>query len=296
MTSRRLRDARVVPWSSWEEWHCVRELARSDATSQQLADLCGAVWRLRRAAGMPVAAQAEVDLRALVARADDSHAWRLTTGMALVRMVNGLTDRLQPSAAGARARSVRALAGELALPSRLVAVRHQAAHGALPGRMALQAAAEAALAWLDERYWGPQAVASNADSSARELLRAVVEGRARGDETVLLDMGDEDVLARMKKTAGRRIRSRVIEDCEKGSRWRRCGDERRWRNMPLGLCPWQTQVDTGMFEGGKVVRSLDDKAGVDEAHGVKRRKIGTKEIEYVRTMRSILGASVQSAE
>lgn len=106
---------------------------------------------------MPLALQATVSLvHALQDPNLSSYTRRLTLSMSLMRLVNGLTDRMQPRGDEAHARSVYSLAEQLSLPPSLVDLRHQASHNALPQLPALISAASSALLWLEQEYWNAQ--------------------------------------------------------------------------------------------------------------------------------------------
>lgn len=308
-----LRDARIVPWSSWREWSLLRaSLAAGDLS------VCEAylrVYRLRRLPGLPVALQAGVTLPSQLAAFDGSYCARLGMAMMLTRVVNGLTDRLQPTGAGASARSVRALAEELALPTQLVALRHTACHNALPGADALEDGAKAAVEWLEERYWKPQAKAAEGRgrlTGVRDVFEGAVDERMEGDDGVP-DKG-EATLARMHRLLGESERKkaklaaarvRPASGGGKKRRWVECGNEELWKNMPLGLCPWQTEVCTeltGFDEGGRadcadVESNEQEKEGntVDvcsEPKRVKMRKLREDERRHVEQFRSLLRADI----
>jgi hypothetical protein len=158
---------RVVPWTDWSEWAMLRAQLQCGDVAGASATL--ALYRLRRPATLPLAVQSTASLRALLVRrggggggggGGDDHARRLGLSMAIVRLVNGATDRIQPRADGAAARSVHSLAKALALPPVLVELRHQASHNALPRLDALEDAAHRALDWLEAEYWVPQAAAA----------------------------------------------------------------------------------------------------------------------------------------
>lgn len=297
-----LRDARVVPWSSWHEWSLLwSALAAGDhATAEDFVR----VYRLRRPAGVPVALQAGVTLSSQLSSFDESYTARLGLSMMLARLVNGLTDRLQPTGTGASARSVRVLAVELALPTQLVALRHLACHNALPRGDALQDGARAALTWLEERYFCPQAEAVGKEGGM-EGIREVFEGATneRSDGAAMLGPdAAKGTLLRMYKLVDGVQTKKTRLACARGMhptqggakkrRWTECGNEELWRNMPLGLCPWQTEVCTELtgFDEG----SADD-AEVEVADDVnermkpaKVRKLREDERRYVEEFRSLL--------
>ncbi|KAJ1489772.1 Las1-like-domain-containing protein, partial [Baffinella frigidus] len=76
--------------------------------------------------------------------------------MAIVRLVNGISDAMQQSKF---ASPVADLADKVSLPQTLVDIRHAATHNALPSLPALLLASKAAALWLRDNYWAPQAAA-----------------------------------------------------------------------------------------------------------------------------------------
>eukprot|EP00887_Chlorella_sp_A99_P003157 scaffold9.g3157.t1 len=156
---------RSVPWSSWEEWRAVGQWLLSvqpDDVQRGLERV--AAWRVRGRVPLGVditaclvaarAADAAAARGGAAAAAAAEPALRLQLSMALVRMVNGISDSAQR---GRTAASVAALAAGAGLPRLLVDLRHEATHNELPSLRALRAAAGQALGWLAPQYWGRQA-------------------------------------------------------------------------------------------------------------------------------------------
>lgn len=302
--------ARVVPWCDWDEWRRLRDDARGDTAARKRASETLAGWRLRRAAGMPVAIEADVSLRALrvVPARDRGYEWRLAVGMAVVRLVNGLTDQLQPKAISSTARSVRSLAVTLNLPSPLVAIRHQATHNNLPSADTLNQALELAIEWIDTHYWTAQDVAAGAQGpqSVGDLANVF-----RGDlwdgtlptspATGAPDASaGSDVLVRMQAVIPRlelakNARTEEWNARTPGKRWRRCGNEQGWKFTPLGLCPWQTQVDSVHdyldTEKGDVASEQSYTTHGSQGSGtllIKKRRLNEDEVRFVNRRRNEL--------
>lgn len=332
VVSRRLLDARVVPWSSWDEWDGVARLSKTPAGIPQ-AQRYLSMWRLRRSVSIPIAYQALISLRALLLETGNNYEWRLAVSMCVVRLVNGLTDRLQ----GARARSVKHLAAQLQLPAVLVHIRHQATHGPLPTEKQLREAAVAAVEWIENHYIRPQ---RNAALSARDIdanegagahveeIRRVFHGdytRAKIDATMAETNGD--ILLKMKECIERAERNNINDDSKPNAhvngvsgkrigkatrrsgktnekrKWVLCtGDEAKWANMPLGLCPWQTTVGAhrvlplpAPVPGDPLQRNNKDNADANNAKANKkknRRILSAEEVMYVKKVRAaLLGAT-----
>jgi hypothetical protein len=79
---------------------------------------------------------------------------RLAYSAAIVRVVNGSVEEMQR---GEFAQSVSSLAAKLGLPKWIVDVRHEATHNAMPSIQVLRMAWQAAMEWLQGKYWAPQA-------------------------------------------------------------------------------------------------------------------------------------------
>ncbi|EFO65171.1 Las1-like protein [Giardia lamblia P15] len=84
--------------------------------------------------------------------AADEHALQSSYSVALIRTVNGLTDRQQ---VGNYMTSMKTLAGRISLPYALIDVRHEATHQQLPPLPALRQSAALLLHWLRHNYWEP---------------------------------------------------------------------------------------------------------------------------------------------
>lgn len=161
----------ITPWSTWAEWTYLHDLARRGPPAAATPAL--ATYRARHPAALPLAIESTFALQSLLG-APPSYAARLALALALVRLVNGLTDRLQPRAATAAARPVATLAAAAGLPAGWVALRHDAVHAELPSWAELAAAGREAVTWLAGRYWEPQAAA----------VRAAAGGGGRGGHPV----------------------------------------------------------------------------------------------------------------
>lgn len=218
---------RVVPWVNWEEWENLR-LAIMNGDHMCAANML-AMYRLRRKSGVPLPMQATVELVSLLdfRIPMDPHARRLALAMAIVRLVNGSTDRIQPRSENATARSVHSLAKALKMPPMLVEIRHQSSHNALPRLDALIEASREALDWLETSYWAPQAT-------------AVVQ--QRGDSI----QHDNAALESNQREAGEKEMDQEIkisrENPEDSAepfrrRWRKCSNPDEWKNCPIGLLP-----------------------------------------------------------
>jgi len=93
----------------------------------------------------------------------EEEAQRLAMGLAIIRLVNGLTSAVQN---GAYAVPVSVAAARVGLPRFLVDLRHAATHAALPPTPQLWEACEVASAWLAERYWWRASAAAAAPAAA----------------------------------------------------------------------------------------------------------------------------------
>jgi hypothetical protein len=254
---------RVVPWADWYAWAELHDtlLPKSKALLPSAPNTRNAdptwllaLYRLRRAAGLPFAMEATASLVSLLtAPPADPHAHRLALGMALVRLVNAATDRIQPRGDGDRARSVHSLARALRLPPALVEVRHQATHNALPRIEALAEAAEEAIVWLDMVYWTPQAeAAANALGYAIQsrklvpvplVLKNVSDASANPDYKVGANSDDKvDANPDDKVDANEAdpAPQQSPQPTRTRKRWRRSGTPEDWRGVPIGVMPGST--------------------------------------------------------
>lgn len=235
---------RVVPWTNWAEW-CQLRLAvlRNDVLSA-LSIL--SLYRLRRPSSLPSSLQSTVTLLSLLSPTPlDPHARRLALSMALVRLVNGATDSIQPRAGGASARSVHSLAKVLRIPPQLVDIRHAATHSALPRLDALEDAARIALGWLEESYWAPQAMAIGMPGEGAEFVRRVlqddrseVEGKGEKREEGWKKLREAREGEEIK--VGKEGTSLVGEKRHRRSRWTACS-AKEWDGIPVGLFPGEAQ-------------------------------------------------------
>ncbi|TPX51192.1 hypothetical protein SeLEV6574_g00460 [Synchytrium endobioticum] len=164
--------ARVVPWTSTDEWEFVKSLLYPpvfDAATVQKGVDHVRMWASR--GNLPQAAEmtammaecfimenhrATLGLRASadgeVGRASES-ILRLTYSMAVIRFVNGLVDASQTPG---RLQSVASVAETLGIPLWMVDLRHAATHEHLPSLSLLKSAAQHAMRWLDKHYWSRQ--------------------------------------------------------------------------------------------------------------------------------------------
>lgn len=153
-----LPGTRLCPWSDWSEWLQMRYFLKTkQAIAAQRLLL---VFAMRRRPYIPIAMSASVNLLSILTRVHtemrDVQSCRLGLAMAIIRLVNGMTDAMQPRGADRISLSVATTAYFLRIPSTLVDIRHEATHGELPGLEALVDGARQALRWLDECYWQPQ--------------------------------------------------------------------------------------------------------------------------------------------
>lgn len=288
--------SRIVPWADWGEWRTLKHLLSTGQLRAARARL--GIYERRRRGAVPIAVHASVALASLLAGGEDVNASmdkaldvaeveamvmepyfrRLALSMALIRLVNGVTDSLQPRAASAFARSVHDLANELRMPPLLVEMRHQATHNNLPQLPVLETAARQALVWLEQVYWLPQ------EESVRQLegpgfedVAAVFDGIDGNEQQPVLPRGDweewgdvdggvkrgddgEAVLRSLRLKADKLEKGVVdSEDVDnKDSEWIQqalnpahgmvdvsaveCGNREAWRETPIGLLPGQRRV------------------------------------------------------
>ncbi|DBB04473.1 TPA: hypothetical protein ACH3X1_012573 [Trebouxia sp. C0004] len=98
--------------------------------------------------------------------------------MAIVRMVNGISDKAQK---GKTATSVSSNAAAAGLPRLLVDVRHEASHNDMPSLSLLRLAAAQALDWLQAAYWQRQdAHLLQQQHKVTELLKDYVAAKIHG--------------------------------------------------------------------------------------------------------------------
>lgn len=277
-----VESVRVVPWTNWAEW-CQLRLAvlRNDLPSA-LSTL--SVYRLRRPSSLPSSLQSTVTLLSLLSPTPlDPHTRRLALSMALVRLVNGATDSIQPRAGGASARSVHSLAKVLRIPPQLVDIRHTATHSALPRLDALEDAAIIALGWLEESYWAPQSMAIGMPGEGAEFVKKVLQdersevegkGKAREEGWKKLRRAKEGE----KIQVGKEGTSLVGEKRSRRSRWTACS-AKEWDGIPVGLFPGEAQprklmgIDvSGMIGCNWKPNTVVDTGGVEWAKLVEEKE------------------------
>lgn len=229
---------RVVPWVNWEEWESLRSAISSGnhaATANMLE-----LYRLRRKASLPLPVQATAEIGSLLdfRIPMDPHVRRLALAMAIVRLVNGSTDRIQPRAEGATARSVHSLAKALKLPPVLVELRHQSSHNALPRLDALVEAGREALSWLESSYWAPQAeIVSNrrSDNGPGNVVSAKAADEPPPRPDCVVKTAKTRRLESMEYTTDTTSSPSPHKSTRK--RWRRCRNPEDWKKCPIGLLP-----------------------------------------------------------
>ncbi|EDO42851.1 predicted protein, partial [Nematostella vectensis] len=152
-------NARVVCWSNREEWTQTYEYLYSfhDISLQRRGIARVLAWKSRSGGKLPLAVESTANLISALLEsqtAQYSYSSQMTISMALVRFVNGFTDKSQK---GVYARSVQSIADEIGLPDWLVDLRHESTHAAkLPSQQTLCAGVKVALDWLEEGYWKAQ--------------------------------------------------------------------------------------------------------------------------------------------
>lgn len=145
---------RLTPWTDWTEWLLMKQLLFKNQF--KAAEKLLSLFRMRRQSVIPVAMSSSVSLVSMLNDEQDVHERRLGLSMAIIRLVNGITDVLQPRDVNRQSRSISSGASLMELPPILVDIRHQATHGTLPGLQVMEYAARHALIWLDVHYWQPQ--------------------------------------------------------------------------------------------------------------------------------------------
>jgi hypothetical protein len=294
---------KVVPWVDWAEWTELR--SRIAAGDHAAAGATLALYRLRRPGSLPLAVQSTAELAMLLDfnTPQEPHARRLALSMAVVRLVNGATDRIQPRADGAAARSVHSLAKALRLPPILVELRHQAAHNALPRLDALVDAGHEAMAWLEAEYWQPQAAAA---AKHLDLDNDAVQGHggrpsnstdddeysgrgACGRELAVSSTGDPLSLPRGGPSSKR-----------PRDRWQRCENPSEWSCVPIGMIPGQAKVRSlmGIDVGSVIGRNWRPTASNECAPVAKARRVlsDAEKSTVEQMMRKILFSKTASGK
>lgn len=184
---------RVLPWVDWAEWLELKDML----DSKQVADANAKMqtFLLRRSNAVPIAMLSSVSLmHQLENPSSDSYTQRLGLSMAITRLVNGITDRLQPRGERAVAKSVASLAGKIGMPLSLVEIRHQSCHNELPALSWLNTGAREALEWLKQWYWEPQL--KNVwpyVKNSTYMLDKIFKGKLNQHEQHLMDPAGESV-------------------------------------------------------------------------------------------------------
>ncbi|KAL6750390.1 Las1-like-domain-containing protein [Haematococcus lacustris] len=216
--------AKLLPWTCWQEWEDTgRKLLSAQERAEGLARV--EAWRCRGRVPLAVettAALAEamqldspvpqhLNSSTQAAAEPSSHSLRLLYAMALIRLVNGVSDAQQR---GRVATSLTLLASSAGLPRVLVDIRHDATHGELPSLALLRTGAAAALHWLQGTYWDGQArhVQANLERAGL-LLRALLASCQTAATTLPGSNGKATATTKASK-AGRGSSSR---DSSRGS-------------------------------------------------------------------------------
>eukprot|EP00116_Pleurobrachia_bachei_P019173 sb/3479435/ len=171
---------RLDPWRNQEEWRMVYDLLYSPHHPDITRGLSFlTLWKLR-SPRLPLAVECTGELVRASLELGDTNSIISTYSLAIIRFVNGYTDKAQ---AGLFARPTLALGSSLGIPEWIVYMRHDATHKSLPTLREARAAAQFALSWLRSQYWDAQVehVAIVTDKS-RDMLERYVElqGRVEG--------------------------------------------------------------------------------------------------------------------
>ncbi|CAL5227892.1 g10933 [Coccomyxa viridis] len=179
---------RLVPWSSWDEWERVRGgLFSADTAQLRRALKQVSAWEAR--GKLPLGADMTAAIQRMRLRdpaltspeqqacqrlsAEQESMLRMQYALAIIRLVNGISDSAQK---GTVAKSVANLAETAGLPRILVDIRHEASHNELPSLALLRLGAATALAWLSQSYWQQQADhVTLRKSQIHDLLQAYVQ-------------------------------------------------------------------------------------------------------------------------
>eukprot|EP00047_Mylnosiga_fluctuans_P014178 m.36050 g.36050 ORF g.36050 m.36050 type:complete len:465 (-) comp5371_c0_seq1:156-1550(-) len=185
---------KLVCWATRQEWLDVRAWFFADDSAQHRA--CDRVKAWGARGKLPLGVESTFNL--IHARLLDSsgkvdeHTLRMVYSMAFVRFVNGFSDAEQK---GTHARSVQSISASLNIQERLVDLRHDATHGALPSLPLLRNSLSHALAWLKEYYWDRQVDELERQTELiRDKLRlyAALAGPSRGKRAALDDDAETD--------------------------------------------------------------------------------------------------------
>jgi hypothetical protein len=162
--------ARLVPWSSWDEWLMVKQLLfpssgdpHANVASRRRGIELVDAWRLRGKVPLAVDAtsslldamdeQKGITSLSSLSSSSSEYGLRLKLALPIIKLVNGVSDSQQR---GRTASSVAVLASVAGLPRVLVDIRHDASHKELPTLSMLMLGARQALGWLEDSYWSSQ--------------------------------------------------------------------------------------------------------------------------------------------
>jgi ribosomal biogenesis protein LAS1 len=193
--------AKIVPWTSVEEWEFVRDglFNPSDDAMQLFALEIARVWLNK--ARVPTAVEATVNLIQL-ARQDSSETHldesviRLAYSAEITRFVNETVD---PRQGGVNVIPITRLAEQVGLPRVLVDLRHESVHDALPSLEMLRYGVEEALRWLWNNYWVPQ---SAHDEMLVDRVKIALD-RTAAALKVAVDKGENQSRTSLAKLANR---------------------------------------------------------------------------------------------
>lgn len=248
---------RVLPWPDWVEWLEVKDLVDKRCTQQ--AQQRVNTFVLRRSAAVPIAMLSTVSLMSQLDNpSSDSYTQRLGLSMAITRLVNGTTDRIQPRGERSVARSVASLATELGMPLTLVDIRHQACHNVLPSLSWLTDAACDALVWLKEWYWEPQlknvwksvkdstyvlAKVFRDELSAHERkLVASEQVEQSAHENEMFSLKDSEMILEQMNALSNLLERSIPKVFEIEQAVAVCPNNEDWKAVPFGLAPGQRWV------------------------------------------------------
>ncbi|ONK61497.1 uncharacterized protein A4U43_C08F30520 [Asparagus officinalis] len=154
---------KLVPWSSWDQWHFVRESLFSsspDSVAKALQRI--SAWRCRGCLPIPIdvtAAIVEIQQKDPFFREgipsdalNSEELLAMLYSMAIIRLVNCFVE---PAHKITR-RSISELADVVGIPRMLVDIRHESSHQNLPSLRLVRMASTKALDWLKSNYWEPQ--------------------------------------------------------------------------------------------------------------------------------------------
>ncbi|XP_020276908.1 uncharacterized protein LOC109851263 isoform X1 [Asparagus officinalis] len=154
---------KLVPWSSWDQWHFVRESLFSsspDSVAKALQRI--SAWRSRGCLPVPIdvtAAIVEIQQKDPFFREgissdalNSEELLAMLYSMAIMRLVNCFVEPAHKKTG----RSISELADVVGIPRMLVDIRHESSHRNLPSLRLVRMASTKALDWLKSNYWEPQ--------------------------------------------------------------------------------------------------------------------------------------------